>query len=146
MNFIGIFLVLIGLAVLGFIVSFMHFAGIWIRALVSGVKVDLNRLIMMKLRRIPPGLIVDVYIKSTQAGLGVTLDQLEKHYLAGGHVANVTDAMTKARHRDIMVSFEVVAKNDLAGFDLETMDPNEFELTPGVETTEPPPIWPLGKS
>ena len=105
---------------------FMQFLGIWIRALMAGAKVDIWVLVGMKLRRVPPALIVDAYIKATKAGLGISTDQLEGHHLAGGNVLGVVDLIIKARHRDINVPFEIVATTDLAGYDLETVNPDEF--------------------
>ncbi len=92
----------------------------------SACPISFFELLGMKLRDVPPGIIVDAYIKAKKSSMDVTREQLECHYIAGGRVFRVVDAMIKAHARDIMVPFEVVAKTDLAGFDLETIDPEQF--------------------
>ncbi|HAS83531.1 MAG TPA: hypothetical protein DCS43_12900, partial [Verrucomicrobia bacterium] len=76
-----IFMFLIGIAALVIIGIFMHFLGVWIRALMSGAKVALWTLVGMKLRRIPPALIVDARISLVKAGIAISTDELETHYL-----------------------------------------------------------------
>ena len=70
--------------------------GIWIRALVSGASVTLGSLIGMKLRRVNPSLIVDARIRLVKAGLSISTDLLEAHFLAGGDVINVVNALIAA--------------------------------------------------
>ena len=115
----------IGFMVVVWLFVFFVFFKIWVRALMSGYRVEFPRLVGMKLRRIPPGLIVDAFIRGRNADLDISIEQLEKHYLAGGDVPKVIDAMIKARNRDMDVPFEAVAKADLAGYDLETVGPEE---------------------
>ena len=128
---IVIMIVIVGILVIAIWAVFMQFLGVWVRAFMAGANVDLWVLVGMKLRRVPPGLIIDAHIKASKAALGTTTDQLESHYLAGGNVLKVVDAMIKARNRDIPVPFEVVAKTDLAGFDLDDVDPEEFRKAIG---------------
>lgn len=70
----------------------------WISAYFSGVKVGLGTLIGMRLRRVSPRQIIQLLIKATKTGLDLTTDQLEAHYLAGGNVNRVIDALI-ASHR-----------------------------------------------
>ena len=81
-------LVLLLLAVV-LVLVFLRYVplGLWVRALSSGVKVKVSALIGMRLRRISPHRLVDTLIMVRKAGLDITLDQLEKHLLAGGNIA-----------------------------------------------------------
>lgn len=89
--------------------------GLWISALASGVSVGVVKLIGMRLRRVVPSRIVNPMIKSHKAGIGLSSDQLEAHYLAGGNVDRVIDALIAAQRAEIPLSFERAAAIDLAG-------------------------------
>jgi len=80
--------------------------GLWISAIAAGVKVSLTSLIGMKFRRVQPAKIVNPLIKSTKAGLNVTINQLETHYLAGGNVNKVADALIAAQKARIQLSLK----------------------------------------
>lgn len=103
--------------VLGFILLFtiLFFFKVWLKALLSGASVSMVNLIGMKLRGVPPKLIVDARIAATKAGLVITTDQIEAHYLAGGHVINVIEALIAADKAGITLNFEKAAAIDLAG-------------------------------
>ena len=92
--------------------------GLWISAIAAGVKVGLMSLIGMKFRRFEPAKIVNPLIKSIKAGLDVTINQLETHYLAGGNVNKVADALIAAQKARIQLTFETAAAIDLAGRDV----------------------------
>lgn len=96
---------------------FLHFVpiGLWISALAAGVNVGIFTLVGMRLRRVPPGNIVLPLIKANKAGLAVSVDQLEAHYLAGGNVDRVIDALIAAHRAEIPLPFERSAAIDLAG-------------------------------
>jgi len=89
--------------------------GLWISALAAGVKVGIFTLIGMRLRRVPPHQIVNSLIKATKAGLSISIDKLEAHYLAGGNVDKVVDALIAAERASIPLSFEKATAIDLAG-------------------------------
>ncbi|WP_459910773.1 flotillin-like protein FloA [Desulfotomaculum defluvii] len=89
--------------------------GLWISALAAGVKVGIFTLVGMRLRRVPPAQIVNPLIKADKAGLTVTVNQLEAHYLAGGNVDRVIDALIAAERANIPLLFERAAAIDLAG-------------------------------
>jgi uncharacterized protein YqfA (UPF0365 family) len=89
--------------------------GLWISALAAGVKVGIFSLIGMRLRRVPPSRIVHPLIKAIKAGLDLSSNQLEAHYLAGGNVDRVVDALIAAHRAGIPLSFERAAAIDLAG-------------------------------
>jgi uncharacterized protein YqfA (UPF0365 family) len=115
----------IGLVAIGvIIVVFLVFGGmilwlvpipLWLAAKTSGAKVSLLSLIVMRLRRIIPTGIVDPLIAATQAGVPVTREMLESHYLAGGHVSLVVQALISADKAGIPLSYDRAAAIDLAG-------------------------------
>ena len=96
---------------------FLHFVpiGLWISALAAGVKVGIFTLVGMRLRRVPPSQIVLPLIKANKAGLDVNVNQLEAHFLAGGNVDRVIDALIAAHRAQIPLMFERSAAIDLAG-------------------------------
>jgi len=109
----------LGLA-LGIIILVMLFftfvpVGLWITALFSGVRVKISTLIGMRLRRVVPSRIVNPMIKATKAGLNINIDELEAHYLAGGNVNTLVDALIAAQRANIPLVFERAAAIDLAG-------------------------------
>ncbi|NLL81546.1 MAG: flotillin-like protein FloA [Tissierellia bacterium] len=108
-----------GLALLIIIVLILFFTfvpvGLWITAFFSGVRVRISTLIGMRLRRVVPSRIVNPMIKATKAGLSLNLDELEAHYLAGGNVNTLVDALIAAQRANIPLVFERAAAIDLAG-------------------------------
>lgn len=96
---------------------FLHFVplGLWISAIAAGVHVGIFTLIGMRLRRVPPSQIVLPLIKANKAGLDVNVNQLEAHFLAGGNVDRVIDALIAAHRAQIALPFERSAAIDLAG-------------------------------
>lgn len=117
----GLFASLLIFLVVVFVALFFYFIpiGLWISAVAAGVKVGFFNLIGMRLRRVAPALIVRPMIKSHKAGLQITSDQLEAHYLAGGNVDRVVDALIAAQRAEIDLSFEKAAAIDLAGRDVK---------------------------
>lgn len=109
---------IVGVIVLIFL--FLSFVpiGLWITAFFSGVKVSFGTLVGMKLRRVQPGKIINPLIKATKAGLTLKLDELEAHYLAGGNVDRVVDALIAAQRANIELEFKRAAAIDLAGRDV----------------------------
>lgn len=106
-----VLLVVVGAAV------FLHFVpiGLWISAIAAGVRVGIFTLVGMRLRRVPPANIVLPLIKANKAGLEVHVNQLEAHYLAGGNVDRVVDALIAAHRAEIPLPFARAAAIDLAG-------------------------------
>jgi uncharacterized protein YqfA (UPF0365 family) len=96
---------------------FLYFVPIslWITALFSGVKVGLLELVFMRIRKVPPSLIVNSMINSTKAGIDLTTTELETHYLAGGNVPTVIKALISADKANIPLSFKQATAIDLAG-------------------------------
>lgn len=91
---------------------------LWITAIFSGVKVRISQLIGMRLRKVIPSRIVNPMIKSTKAGLDVSINSLETHYLAGGNVDRVVNALIAAQRAGIPLNFERASAIDLAGRDV----------------------------
>ena len=113
--------VLIGILVLFLLVVgiiIMSFFGVWLRARLSGARVTFAGLIGMKLRKVSITEIVDSLIMAIKAGLNITTNQLEAHYLAGGRVHQVVMALIAANKANIALSFERATAIDLAGRDV----------------------------
>jgi len=92
--------------------------GLYITALFSGVHVSLLQLVGMRLRKVPPSLIVDNLIKSTKAGLKIEISDLETHYLAKGNINAVINALISADKAAIDLNFKLATAIDLAGRDV----------------------------
>ncbi|SFQ99798.1 flotillin-like protein FloA [Desulfoscipio geothermicus] len=122
-------LIFIGLAV---ILSFIP-VGLWISALAAGVRVGIVTLIGMRLRRVPPARIVNPLIKADKAGLDISVNQLEAHYLAGGNVDRVVDALIASERANINLPFERAAAIDLAGRDV--LEAVQMSVNPKVIQT-----------
>ena len=106
--------------VVAFVMLFLHFVplGLWISALAANVSVGIFTLVGMRLRRVPPSNIVLPLIKANKAGIDVSANQLEAHYLAGGNVDKVIDALIAAHRAEIPLPFARSAAIDLAGRDV----------------------------
>jgi uncharacterized protein YqfA (UPF0365 family) len=107
------------LILLAIIIVLIFFAGsslsLWVQALVSGAKVGLLNIVFMKFRKVPPKLIVKAKIMAVKSGLVITTDDLESHYLAGGDVMRVVQALIAADKANIELKFNRAAAIDLAG-------------------------------
>ncbi|TMN20999.1 UPF0365 family protein [Lentibacillus cibarius] len=122
-------IILIALAVLFTFIPVM----LWISALAAGVKVGIFTLVGMRLRRVVPSRVINPLIKAHKAGLDVTTNQLESHYLAGGNVDRVVNALIAAQRANIELSFERTAAIDLAGRDV--LDAVQMSVNPKVIET-----------
>lgn len=113
--------VVIIIAVFLFLILFLYFIPVrlYIAAISSGVKLRIFKdLIGMRLRRVPPSIIIDSMIAATKAGLEVEQGKFEAHYLAGGNVKRVVNALISADKANIDLPFERAAAIDLAGRDV----------------------------
>lgn len=115
-----VFTVGISILVILLVILFFTFVpvGLWITAYFSGVKIGIGNLIGMRLRRVVPSRIVNPMIKATKAGLEIGVNELEAHFLAGGNVNVLVDALIAAQRADIPLEFERAAAIDLAGRDV----------------------------
>ena len=118
MTFINVLLILAAVVVVVLLALFFSFLKVWVRAWMSGAYISLFNLVGMKLRNVVPTLIVDARIRAVKAGLPLSSDQLEAHYLAGGDVINVVQALIAADKANIELSFQRAAAIDLAGRDV----------------------------
>jgi len=118
MPFINILFILLAIVVIIMLSLFIYFMKVWVRAWMSGAYISLLNLVGMKLRNVPPTLIVDARIRSVKAGMELSSDQLEAHYLAGGDIINVVQALIAADKANIELTFPSAAAIDLAGRDV----------------------------
>src|SRR5688572_16539311 len=107
-----------GAVVLLLVLLYFFPINLWITALFSGVRINLLELVFMRIRKVPPALIVNSMITSTKAGLNITSGELETHYLAGGNVPTVIKALISADKANIPLSFKQATAIDLAGRDV----------------------------
>ena len=91
---------------------------LWVEALFSGVRVGMGTLVGMRLRKVSPAAIVRPLINATKAGLDISINDLEAHYLAGGRVDRVVGALISADKANIELGFNQAAAIDLAGRDV----------------------------
>ncbi|HSP23004.1 MAG TPA: flotillin-like protein FloA [Planococcus sp. (in: firmicutes)] len=130
---IGLGAIIIGIIIV--LAIFFTFVPItlWISALAAGVRISIFTLIGMRLRRVIPSRIVNPLIKASKAGLTVTINQLESHYLAGGNVDRVVNALIAAHRANIELPFERAAAIDLAGRDV--LEAVQMSVNPKVIET-----------
>lgn len=131
-------LIIIGLS------FFLYFVplGLWVTAYFSGVKVSIFKdLVGMRLRKVAPGPIIRALITASKAGLDISLNQLETHFLAGGNVQRVIQALISAAKAKLNLTFENATAIDLAGRDV--FEAVQISVNPKV--IETPPITALAK-
>jgi uncharacterized protein YqfA (UPF0365 family) len=115
---------------------------LWISAIVSGVNISLIQLFLMRIRKVPANVIVRAMIEAHKAGLnGVTRDDLEAHYLAGGNVEKVVHALVSAAKANIDLGFKMATAIDLAGRDV--FQAVQMSVNPKVIDT--PPVTAVAK-
>lgn len=124
---------LFGAIILFFVFLYFVPVNLWITAQFSNVRVGLAELVFMRIRKVPPSVIVNSLITATKAGLTVTSNELETHYLAGGHVPNVIKALISADKANIPLEFNQAAAIDLAGRDV--FEAVQISVNPKVITT-----------
>ena len=117
------------------VMVFLNFVpiGLWVSAIAANVNVGIFTLVGMRLRRVVPSKIVLPLIKANKAGLDVSVNQLEAHYLAGGNVDRVVDALIAAHRAAIPLPFERSAAIDLAGRDV--LEAVQMSVNPKVIET-----------
>ncbi|MBI0576393.1 flotillin-like protein FloA [Neobacillus cucumis] len=125
-------IIIVALIFLGILLSFVPVM-LWISALAAGVRVSIFTLVGMRLRRVTPSKVINPLIKAHKAGLNVTTNQLESHYLAGGNVDRVVNALIAAHRANIELSFERCAAIDLAGRDV--LEAVQMSVNPKVIET-----------
>jgi len=115
---------------------------LWINAKAAGVNVSLLQLFLMRLRKVPPPVIVNAMIEAHKAGLkNITRDQLEAHYLAGGHVERVVHALVSAEKANIDLTFQMATAIDLAGRDVF----HAVQMSVNPKVIDTPPVSAVSK-
>ncbi len=138
-----VMIALIALGIFVFIILFFYFIplNLWITAVFSGVKISIANLIFMRIRKVPPALVVNALINSTKAGLKVTSNDVETHYLAGGNVNSVIRAMISADKANIALDWKAATAINLAGRDV--LEAVQMSVNPKVIDT--PPVTAVAK-
>src|SRR5574344_709001 len=127
-----------------FLAIFFHYVPffLWLSAKVSGVNISLIQLFLMRIRKVPPYVIVPGLIEAHKAGLqNMTREGLEAHYLAGGHVERVVHALVSASKANIDLPFQMATAIDLAGRDV--FEAVQMSVNPKVIDT--PPVTAVAK-
>ncbi len=135
MEFYGTFGMVAGIIVLLIIILYYIPIGLWFSALVSGVRISLMQLFLMRFRKVPPSVIVRAMIEGTKADVPLNRNGLEAHYLAGGQVAKVVHALVSAAKANIELSFNMATAIDLAGRDV--FEAVQMSVNPKVIDTPP---------
>ena len=133
--------IIVGSIVAFFLFFYIFPINLWFTAQLSGVRVNLLNLVLMRLRKVSPSLVVNAMITSTKAGLDLTSNDIETHYLAGGNVGRVIKALISADKANIPLSFKLATAIDLAGRDV--FDAVQISVNPRVINT--PPIAAVAK-
>lgn len=132
----------VAVAIVGLMIFLWFFpVALWFQALISGVKISLVQLVLMRWRKVPPGTIVMAMVTGTKAGLKLDANELEAHYLAKGHVPNVVNALISADKANIALDFKMAAAIDLAGRDV--FEAVQMSVNPKVINT--PPVTAVAK-
>jgi len=137
----SIVLLIIGVLVLLWLFFYLVPIGLWFNALISGVRISLLQLILMRWRKVPPSIIVNAMITSSKAGIPLNRNELEAHYLAGGRVMNVVKALISADKANIPLDFKAATAIDLAGRDV--FEAVQMSVNPKVIST--PPVTAVAK-
>lgn len=138
---LSVFLLIGIIAILAVFFYFVPFL-LWISARVSGVRISLIQLFLMRIRKVPPQVIVRAMIEAHKAGLKtITRDELEAHYLAGGLVERVVHALVSASKANIDLGFQMATAIDLAGRDV--FEAVQMSVNPKVIDT--PPVTAVAK-
>ena len=117
---VGMIILIAVLAIVGliFLIVLFTYGGLWIQALVSGCPISFLNLIAMRLRSVPASVIVRARIMATKAGLDLPTNELEAHFMAGGHVPRVVSALVAASKADLPLTLPRACAIDLAGRDI----------------------------
>ena len=135
-------LIWIGVAIIAiWLIAYFVPIGLWFQAMLSGVRVSLIQLVLMRWRKVSPQTIVRSMITGTKAGLKLDANLLEAHYLAKGDVPKVVNALISADKANISLDFRMAAAIDLAGRDV--FEAVQMSVNPKVINT--PPVTAMAK-
>lgn len=131
----SIILTIVGGVIALFLLLYILPVNLWFTAQLSNVRISLLNLVLMRLRKVPPSLITNAMIISSKAGLKITSNEIETHYLAGGNVNKVIKALISADKANIPLDFKLATAIDLAGRDV--FDAVQLSVNPQVINTPP---------
>lgn len=125
------------IAIIAALILFFYFipVNLWFTAVVSGVRISILQLVLMRIRKVPPATIVNALINANKAGLPTEANDLETHYMAGGNVNTVIKSLISADKANIPLDFNLAAAIDLAGRDV--FDAVQLSVNPRVINTPP---------
>ncbi|MFZ4263382.1 flotillin-like protein FloA [Sphingobacterium sp. HJSM2_6] len=132
---IQLVLIIAGSVIAIFFLLYLLPVNLWFTAQLSNVKISLLNLVLMRLRKVSPALVTNAMITSTKAGLKITTNEIETHYLAGGNVNKVIKALISADKANIPLDFKLATAIDLAGRDV--FDAVQLSVNPQVINTPP---------
>ncbi|MEI5983513.1 UNVERIFIED_CONTAM: UPF0365 protein [Trichonephila clavipes] len=128
-------LIIVGSVIGFFVLLYLLPLNLWFTAQLSNVKISLLNLVLMRLRKVSPALVTNAMITSTKAGLKISSNEIETHYLAGGNVNKVIKALISADKANIPLDFKLATAIDLAGRDV--FDAVQLSVNPQVINTPP---------
>lgn len=142
MTGIGLYLVIV-IAVIIALWILLYFVpiGLWFQSLLSGVRVPLLQLVFMRWRKVPPSIIVNSMIEGKKAGISLQRNDLEAHYLAGGHVEKVVHALVSAEKANLDLDFKTATAIDLAGRDVFLA----VQMSVNPKVIDTPPVTAVAK-
>lgn len=132
---VQIVLIIVGAVVALFLLLYLLPVNLWFTAQLSNVRISLLNLVLMRLRKVSPALVTNAMITSTKAGLRISTNEIETHYLAGGNVNKVIKALISADKANIPLDFKLATAIDLAGRDV--FDAVQLSVNPNVINTPP---------
>lgn len=131
----AIVVIIIGIVVVLWLFFYFIPLGLWFSAVFARVNISIGQLIGMRIRKVPPGIIVNAQINATKAGLQLSTNELEAHYLAGGNVRTVVNALISADKANIDLNFKAATAIDLAGRNV--FEAVQMSVNPKVINTPP---------
>ncbi|WP_164112839.1 MULTISPECIES: flotillin-like protein FloA [Sphingobacterium] len=132
---VSLILTIIGAVIALFFLFYLLPVNLWFTAQLSNVRISLLNLVLMRLRKVSPALVTNAMITSTKAGLRISTNDIETHYLAGGNVNKVIKALISADKANIPLDFKLATAIDLAGRDV--FDAVQLSVNPQVINTPP---------
>src|SRR5690606_34192686 len=129
----GVILTIVGAVIAISVLLYLLPVILLFTAQLSYVRIMLLNLVLMRLRKVSPSLVTNAMITSTKAGLRITTNDIETHYLAGGNVNKVIKALISADKANIPLDFKLATAIDLAGRDV--FDAVQLSVNPQVINT-----------
>ena len=130
-----VIVIIVGIIIILWLFFYLIPIGLWLSAVFARVYVPITQLIGMRIRKVPPGIIVNAQVNATKAGLKLLTNDLEAHYLAGGNVRAVVNALISADKANIDLNFKAATAIDLAGRDV--FQAVQMSVNPKVINTPP---------